>query len=156
MAFNVCQSVAPHFGMCGKVRLGGVLQGGGKEGTALTADCKLYGLWGEGMHWATWQVITNISSTKCHSWLFSLYSPRSFLKEEYLTSTPWLLWGIFLSPLHSIRILSHPVPKVVLIHCLEFPEDTCFSLWTLTKYLITSIVLRRQWQVHWNTSDISS
>lgn len=43
MALNVCQSVAPHFGMCGKVRFG-VVQGGGKEGTALIADGKLYGL----------------------------------------------------------------------------------------------------------------
>lgn len=90
-----CQSVTSHLGMCGKLRFGGALQGGGKKGTALIADGKLDGLWREGTHWATWQVLTNISSTKCQSWPFSLYSPRSFLKKEDLTSAPWSLWGIF-------------------------------------------------------------
>lgn len=45
-----------------------------------------------------------------------------------------------LSPLYNnVRLLSPPISKLFLIHCLEFLEDTFFSLWTVTKYLITSI-----------------
>lgn len=49
----------------GKVGFAGGLEGGGKEGTALIADNKLDGLWGEGTHWATRETLTYVF-TSCH------------------------------------------------------------------------------------------